>query len=233
MRKALLVLLILLVGGVIAADRIGVRVVQDEIGKQVAAQYDLQRQPDVTIHGFPFLTQAIGGEYDRIDVALGDYTQQEVTVRDVRIRMRGVRAPLSEVANGDTSNVVARTATASAVVPYDLIRKYAPKEITGIAPQGSDLRVDLSGTMLGLPLNGTAVVSVRPTARGVVITPRSVGTGGVQLPVDARNQLGWTVPVRDLPVGSRISEVEVTPDGLRVTATAENVNLGQLPNATR
>jgi hypothetical protein len=229
MRKVLVVFLILLVGGVIAADRIGVRMVQNEIGRKVAAQYDLPRQPEVTIHGFPFLTQAVGGEYDRIDVAVGDYTQQKVTVKDVRIEMHGVRAPLDQVTAGNTANVVVRTATASAIIPYELMRQYAPEQITGIAPNGPDLQVDLSGSLGVLPVSGTAVVSVQATKEGVRFTPRSIGTGRLQIPVNVvRQQLAWTVPVRDLPIGSRISRVEVTPDGVRVAATAENVNLGSL-----
>ncbi|SEG79258.1 Protein of unknown function [Thermomonospora echinospora] len=229
MRKVLVVFLILLVGGVIAADRIGVRMVQNEIGERVAAQYDLPRRPEVTIHGFPFLTQAIGGEYDRIDVAVGDYTQQRVTVKDVRIEMRGVQAPLDQVTAGNTANVVVRAANASAVIPYELMRQYAPKQVTGIKANGPDLQVDLSGSLGGLPVSGTAVVSVEATEGGVRFTPRSVGTGGVQIPVNlVRQQLAWTVPVRDLPIGSRISRVEVTPDGVRVAATAQNVNLGAL-----
>ncbi|REE96595.1 LmeA family phospholipid-binding protein [Thermomonospora umbrina] len=229
MRKVLIVVAILLVGGLIAADRIGVRIVEDRIGREVAAQYDLREDPDVTIHGFPFLTQAIGGEYDRIDLRIGEYAQADVTVRDVRVEMHGVRAPLGEVTGGDSRNVTVRTATASAVVPYDLIRRYAPKEITRIAPQGPDLRVDLSGSLAGVPLSGTAVVSVRATAEGIRITPRSIGNGAVQLPVNVlRERLAWTVPVRDLPVGSRIGDVQVTEGGLRVSASARNLRLNDL-----
>src|SRR5262245_62121400 len=113
MRKVLLVFAILLVVGVVVADRVGVRIAQNEIGKQVAAQYNLQSQPEVTIHGIPFLTQAIQGDYDQIDVKLGNYTEQGVTVGDVTIEMRGVKAPLSEVAGGNADNVTADTATAS------------------------------------------------------------------------------------------------------------------------
>ena len=43
-----------------------------------------------------------------------------------------------------------------------------------------------------------------------------------------KQQLTWVVPVADLPVGSRISEIQPTPDGLRVSATAENVRLNDL-----
>ncbi|RSN44352.1 LmeA family phospholipid-binding protein [Actinomadura sp. WAC 06369] len=232
MRKALVVLLVLVVGGLIAADRIGVRVAEGEIARQVAAQEGLARQPDVSIHGFPFLTQAVGGEYDHIEVLIGDYTEQDVTLSGVRVDMRGVRAPLSEIANGNTANVTARTATASAVVPYSVIEERAPKEVEGLAPKGDDLEVDLAGAVMGVRLSGKAVVSLEATDQGIAVTPVSVAPdGGPQIPLAlVKRQLTWSVPVTDLPVGSRISRIEPTADGLRVSATARNVQLSDLEN---
>ncbi|MFD0902551.1 LmeA family phospholipid-binding protein [Actinomadura sediminis] len=233
MRKALVVLLVLVVGGLIAADRIGVRVAQDEIARQVAAQEGLARQPDVTIHGFPFLTQAAGGEYDHIEVVIGEYTEQDVTLSDVRVDMRGLRAPLSELADGNTANVTARTATASAIVPYPMIREQAPKEVEGLAPKGENLEVDLAGAVMGVPLSGKAVVSLEATGKGIAVTPVSVAPdGGPQIPLAlVKRQLTWVVPVTDLPVGSRISRIEPTADGLRVSATAQDVRLSDLEKA--
>lgn len=230
MRKVLLVLLVLVAVGLVAADRLGVRVAQDKIGEQVAAQYDLQRQPDVTIHGIPFLTQAVGGDYDHIEVAIGDWTEQGVTVTGVKVDMRGVSAPLSEVTKGSSADVTARTATASAVVPYDVIKKEAPKEVKRIGPKGDDLAVDLTGSILGFPVSGSAVVQVEPTAKGIAITPVSVGSdGSAQVPLAlVKRQLTWVVPVADLPVGSRISDIQPTESGLRVSATAQNVRLNDL-----
>ncbi|TDD31451.1 DUF2993 domain-containing protein [Actinomadura sp. KC06] len=230
MRKVLLVLLVLVAVGVVAADRLGVRIAEDKIGEQVAAQYNLQQRPDVTIHGFPFLTQAIGGDYDHIEVTIDDWTQQGITVTGVKVDMRGVSAPLSEVTQGSAANVSARTATASAVIPYDVIKKEAPKGVKRIGPKGENLEVDLEGTFLGRPLTSTAIVEVKPTARGIAVTPVSVSSdGGPPVPLAlVRQQLTWTVPVADLPVGSRISVIEPTPDGLRVGATAENVRLNDL-----
>jgi hypothetical protein len=231
MRKVLLVLVILLVAGVIVADRLGVRIAQNEIGKQVAAQYNLQSQPEVTIHGIPFLTQAVQGDYDQIDVKVGDYTEQGVTVGDVKIEMRGVRAPLSEVAGGNADNVTADTATASAVIPYSVIKERAPKEVQGIAASGDNLKLDLSGAVMGFPLKGSAVVSVKPSAKGILITPVSGGLEGLPQ-VPAMGQLvSWRVPVANLPVGSRISQIQPTPEGLRVAATANNVRLNDLPKS--
>lgn len=234
MRKFLLVVLVLLVVGLVAADRIGVRIAQNEIGKQVAAQYNLSQQPDVSIHGIPFLTQAVGGEYDQIDVGIGDWTQQGITVHDVKVEMRGVNAPLDQVAAGNADNVVARTATASAVIPFDVIKKNAPKEVKAVRANGDNLEVDMSGQVLAFALNGTAELSVKPSKRGIAITPVKVSTSGISVPLDAvRDRLTWYVPIIDLPVGSRISQVQVTGDGIKVAASADNVKLGRLQQTTR
>ncbi|WP_026417000.1 LmeA family phospholipid-binding protein [Actinomadura oligospora] len=234
MRKFLLVVLVLLVVGLVAADRIGVRVAQNEIGKQVAAQYNLSRQPDVSIHGIPFLTQAVGGEYDRIDVGIGDWTQQGITVRDVKVEMRGVNAPLDQVAAGNADNVTARTATASAVLPFDVIKGRAPKEVKAVRAKDGNLEVDMVGQVLAFSLNGTAELKVVPSRRGISITPVKVTTSGISVPLDAvRDRLTWYVPITELPLGSRISRIQVTDQGLRVSASADNVKLGQLQQTVR
>ena len=234
MRKVLLVLVILLAGGLVAADRIGVRYAQDEIARQVAAQYDLPRRPDVTIHGVPFLTQAVGGEYDRIEVVIGDWSQAGVAVRDVRVEMRGVGAPPADVAAGNATNVTVRTATASAVVPYEVLRRRAPKEISRIGPKGDDLEVEMTGSVLGFRLSGTAVLSVKATRGGITISPVSVGADSAQIPLPlVRDRLTWTVPVTNLPVGSRISRIQPTPEGLRVSATADDLQLNNLRGVAR
>jgi hypothetical protein len=225
MRKFLLVLLVLVVCGAVAADRIGVRIAQNQIAERVQSQYGLAQRPDVTIHGIPFLTQALGGKYDRIDVRIGDWTERGVTVSDVTVDMRDVTAPLDQIAAGNSSGVVAGTATASAIVPYAAIKQNAPKEITSIRPDGDRLKVGLAGSILGFQLTGEATVKLKATAQGIRVTPVSVGSSSLQIPVAA---LSWTVPVADLPVGSRISELTPTPNGLRVAATAHNVNLARV-----
>ncbi|WP_019632936.1 DUF2993 domain-containing protein [Actinomadura atramentaria] len=225
MRKFLLVLLVLVVIGLVAADRVGVHVAEDQISDRVQAEYNLSSPPDATIHGIPFLTQAVGGKYGHIEVKIGDWTQEGVTVSDVTVDMEDVHASLDELAAGNASNIVADKATASAVIPYAAIRKEAPKEVTGMKPEGDKLKMDLQGEVLGFRLTGDATVKLKATDKGIVITPVSFGNSSLQIPVAA---LSWTVPVTNLPVGSRISGVKVTPEGLRVSATAYHVNLSEV-----
>ena len=233
MRKVLLALLVVLVIGLVVADRVGVMVAQNQIAKQVAAKSDLPRPPDVKIHGIPFLTQAIGGEYKKIDVTIGPMTQQGVTLNDVKVELDGVKAPLTEVINGDTSNVVASTATASAIVPYDAVRRRAPSAIKSLSANGSDLQVQGSLALLGFSRDVTIVAAVKATSKGIAVTPRSVrASGGPTVPVSLlRERFTFTVPVQQLPLGSRITDVEVTPHGLRIAASADNVKLNNVPRA--
>jgi hypothetical protein len=233
MRKVLLVLLFVLIIGVIAADRVGVAVAQDQIAKQVAAQNDLPREPDVKIHGIPFLTQAVGGEYKKIDVGIGRLTQQGVTLDGVQVELTRVQAPLRDVLNGDASNVVAGTASASAIVPYEAVRQRAPSAVKSISAKGSDLQVSGNLTILGFSGDVTIVAAVRATGQGIAVTPESVRTGnGPAVPLALlRDRFTFTVPVRDLPLGSRISKIVVTPGGLDITATADNVKLSDVPRA--
>ncbi|GAA2086317.1 LmeA family phospholipid-binding protein [Actinomadura alba] len=230
MRKVLVVILLLLIGGVIVADRLGVRMAEDEIAKQVATQYRLDARPKVDIHGFPFLTQAIGGEYDRIDVTLGNWTEQNVTVNDASLRLTGVQAPLADVVNGNSSQIAVRNATASALVPYSVVQKYAPRDVRDISASGSNLQARVAGSFLGVRVSGDLVASIKATPQGIAVTPQSVSSGSARIPLATlRERYTFVIPSRNLlPMGARLSDIEVTPQGLRVAATVDDVKLENL-----
>jgi hypothetical protein len=230
MRKVLVVILLLLIGGVIAADRLGVRKAEDEIAKQVASQYRLDTRPDVTIHGFPFLTQAIGGTYDQIDVTLGEWTEKGVTVHDAALKLSGVQAPLADVVNGNSSQITVRNATASAVVPYAVVQKYAPQGVQGISANGSNLQARVAASYLGIRVNGNLVASLKATSKGIAVTPQSISNGGTQIPLAMLQQrYTFVIPTQNLlPMGARVSDIGVTPEGLRIAATVDNVRLENL-----
>ncbi len=234
MRKFLIVLLVLAVAGLIGADRFGKARAESEVARQVAAQYRLQEQPSVKIGGFPFLTQAINGRYERIDVVIGDYTQQGVTVQDVRIRLDNLKAPLSDLLNGDQSNVRAETATASAVIPYGVLQKaVAEKGVQKVSRKGEDVLLEGTFTFLGVSAPVGVTVSVEPTVKGIVITPQTAQASGIQVPLDlVKRDLTYTVPVTGLPMGSRITSVAPEDAGLRITGTAENIDLSGVSQQT-
>jgi hypothetical protein len=228
MRKGLVIFLILVIGLVIAADRIGLAVAQDEIAKNVASQYDLDHKPQVKIKGFPFLNQALSGEYGEIDVTVGDVTQLGVHLTDTVVTLKGVKAPLSDAVHGDASKMVADTATSEATVSYADVDKESPRGMK-VSAKGNALQVRGPVTVLGVTRTLTAIVTVRPSGRSVRVVPQTVNAGGATLPVALIQQaFTFTMPVKGLPLNTRISDVKVQPDGLRVTTTGEHVNLESL-----
>ena len=228
MRKGLVIVLILVIGLVIAADRIGLMVAQDEIAKNVATQYGLDHKPEVKIKGFPFLNQALNGKYGEIDVKVGDFTQLGVHLTGTVVTLKGVDAPLSDAAHGDSSQFVADEAISTATVPYADVDKEAPKGMK-VSAKGKELQVRGPVTVLGLSRTVTATVTVRASGRNVRIVPQTVDAGGTTVPVALVQQaFSFTMPVKGLPLNTRITDVKVQPDGLRVTTVGDHVNLESL-----
>jgi hypothetical protein len=228
MRKGLVIFLILVIGLIIAADRVGLWVAQDQIAKNVASQYDLDHKPEVKIKGFPFLNQALNGRYGEIDVNVGDVTQLGVHLTNTVVTLKGVKAPLSDAMHGDASNMVADTATSTATVSYADVNKEAPR---GLKVTAKDKALEVRGpvTVLGISRTVTATVSVKPSGRNVRVLPQTVDAGGTTIPVALVQQaFSFTMPVKGLPLNTRISDVQVGQDGLRVTTTGEHVNLESL-----
>jgi len=233
--RALLILLVVVAIGVVAGDRIALVIARDEIGKKIAAQYDLPQCPKVDIDGFPFLTQAIAGKYRRIDVAVGDWSGQRITVHDLDVRLSDVTAPVADAIHDRTSGFVADTATATALVPYDTVRRFAPREVESISNAPDGLHVTGTFSVAGIPVPATVVVTVEPTDDGISVTPvsvRAVG-GGPTAPLEfLRRYLTFTVPLQRLPLGARISGIEPGPNGLDVTAVVHDIHFSDLPSTT-
>jgi DUF2993 family protein len=228
MRKGLVISLIVLAGLVIAADRLGLMVAQDEIAKNVAAQYQLDHKPKVSIKGFPFLTQVVGGKYQEIDVNVGELTRLGVRLTGTTVTLKGVQAPISDAVHGDATRMIADTATSTATVGYADVNKEAPRG-TKVSASGSALVVRGPVSVLGVSRTVTATVDVQPAGRSVRVLPQSVRSGGTALPLTLVQQaFSFTMPVRGLPLGTRISDVRVEPDGLKVSTTAEHVKLSSL-----
>ncbi|WP_225728392.1 MULTISPECIES: DUF2993 domain-containing protein [unclassified Nocardia] len=229
--RAILILIVVLAIAAIVGDRVGVVVAQNEIGRQIAAQYKLPNEPRVRIGGFPFLTQAVDGNYHDIDIRVGDWSDQKISVHDLDVTLTDVSAPLSDVIHNRTSNFVAATANATALVPYDTVKGFAPSGVESISNSPNGLRVTGTFSVEGIPMPATVVVTVAPTDDGIEVTPVSVqaAAGGPTIPLAMlRRTLTFTVPLQRLPLGARVTSIQPSANGLQVTAVAHNVRLSDL-----
>ncbi|WP_067687203.1 LmeA family phospholipid-binding protein [Nocardia jejuensis] len=232
--RVFLILLVVLAIALIAGDRVVVAMAQNEIGRQIAEEYNLPRQPEVDIRGFPFLTQAVDGRYRDIHIRIGDWTEQNISVRDLDITLTDVSAPLSELLDNRTSSLVASTATATALVPYDAVKPFAPSGVESITNSPDGLRVtgtfDIEG--IPVPVPATVTVTVAPSDTGFEITPVSIQAAGGGPTISLallRSTLAFSVPLEQLPVGAKLTAIHPTADGLEVTAVAHDVHFDDLP----
>jgi LmeA-like phospholipid-binding len=214
----------------VVADRVGAVVAARAVAKQVQNASDTSDQPEVDVNGFPFLTQAFGGKYRDIRVKIEDLTAGPLHRVKVDARLRGVHAPLSEVANGHLDSVPVDDVDGTVAVPYGELARASG--VPGLTIQPGDGGLKLSGhfSVLGQSINASAVAKVTIGDNGVlVVTASDPQVTGVDAPAGLITalieQLSFRVDPRRLPLGLRITGVDAGTGALTVHASGHNVVL--------
>ncbi|MEU3163761.1 DUF2993 domain-containing protein [Streptosporangium sp. NPDC006930] len=224
MRKLIGFLLLLLVL-VVILDRVAVAGVQREIATQATAKYDLSAPPEVTIEGIPFLTQAIAGRYEEVNVAAGAMTVSGIRLSSVDFTLRGVTAPLEDlVLRPRQVDMRAERVEGAVVVPVETINQRAPR---GIKVEVAGDALNLSGeiTVLGQKVPVKADLKVEIAEGGLQLTPGKVTLGG-GIPVpNPERFINYRIPIGKLPYNLKLTEVKAVPEGLRISGEASDVPL--------
>ncbi len=227
---------VVLGGLLVAADRIALGYAESTAAQRIRSSRGLSREPQVSIKGFPFLTQVIGRKLDDVTVTADDVETAPGTTGngEGRLRiahltsdMRGVRI------SGSFNSAVADTATGTALVTYADLSTGAPAGVSvsyGGRNTAGKGEVKVTGTIV-LPGFGAVTRSV--------ISDVTV-SGGDTVRLHARSVPGGTIPglerlVRDkidfnrnlsgLPAGISLVSVQATPDGVLIALTGRNVAL--------
>ncbi|MDQ8704820.1 DUF2993 domain-containing protein [Streptomyces sp. LHD-70] len=238
--RILLIIVVVLGGLFVAADRIAVGFAEDKVAEKLRSSEGLQKDPEVEIEGFPFLTQVLAGELD--DVAIG-IDGMEASSGAGKVRIAELDAQMHGVAfSSDYSSATAAQATGSARISYDELLGAAKVEPVEVAPGVTAKVVGLSDGG-----NGKIKVSVQATVLGqtlpepveVVSSAKVEGGKTVQVHADKLPKLG-AVPVAEermrqitdfqqvvdgLPAGIELDKVEAQKDGVRITVTGSDVKL--------
>ncbi|MET9556086.1 DUF2993 domain-containing protein [Streptomyces sp. NPDC006645] len=178
------------------------------------------REPEVTVHGFPALTQVARGRLDRVDIAAQGIpadSQRPLPISQLDVAMDGLTA------SADAQAARARTASATAYVSYEDLSRTLGVEVGPAAAPG---RVQGS---LPLPLGETAKVTATVKAgHGNAITFENVKITGASLPAGMREILTGAfehpVPLRNLPAGLHLSSLTTGQQGLEARFDGRNVS---------
>jgi hypothetical protein len=235
-----LILLVVLGGLFVLADRVAVGFAEDEAAGRIKSTEGLAATPDVSIGGFPFLTQVVGGELDDVKIGIKNYEASTgssagtIRIDDLNAEMHGVAF------DGGYSSATASSATGSASISYAELLKAArsgPAEVApgvkaqviGLSDGGNGkIKVTVSGTVLGaeLPAPVSVLSSVTVSGDTVKVHADSLPKLGVQLAEGRiRSITDFQQKIEQLPGGIKLDSVEAVPTGVEISVKGSDVRL--------
>lgn len=223
MRKLIITLLVL-AAVLVVVDRVTQAAAQREVAQRVANTYDLSTEPEVRVRGFPFVTQAVRGRYRDIDVTARDITVADLRIQRLEVQLSDVEAPLQALLQTDAAEVRARRLSGRALVTLSEIQRRLPEGIQ-VGTRGDDLELSGRATVLGRSVPVTAVMDVATQGRTITFQPTRIEVNGAPGGSFLQDRFTFTVSLEELPLQLRPTDVQVTDNGVRVGAAAEDVPL--------
>ncbi|WP_209323397.1 LmeA family phospholipid-binding protein [Brevibacterium renqingii] len=214
-----IVIVITLIIGVIAADRI----VDYTTEQRIADGLQDYGEADVSVEGFPVLTQLAAGKLETVHITAAEATYDDVDFTDVDARLYDVPT--------DTSRPIG-TVDATAVLPHSTLDALAAEHAS--LPEGMtfttvDGELFLKGSLLGQDL----LIGIEPTAEGrrAVVDATTIRLGSAK--VDVGSLPGFlTSEISDividldfLPAGLELTDITATEAGLSVRLHGSGVTL--------
>ncbi|MFJ9726410.1 DUF2993 domain-containing protein [Streptomyces sp. NPDC101209] len=244
--RILLIVVVILGGLFVIADRVAVHFAENEAADKVRTTENLASTPDVSIKGFPFLTQVASGELDDVRIGIKDYeadtgagtagnsagVPKTIRIDDLKADMKGVSF------SGDYSSATATSATGTATVAYDELLKAAKSQPTQIFPGIKAQVVDLSDggngkIKVNIKISTPAGSRTYPVLSSVTVRGDSVQVHADDLPklvvdlADARIRsiTDFRQTIDRLPGGVKLESVQAAQNGVEITVKGSNVKL--------
>ncbi|MBC9719189.1 DUF2993 domain-containing protein [Streptomyces sp. TRM66268-LWL] len=235
-----LIIAVILGGLFVAADRILVGFAEDEAADKIRISEGLAEKPDVSINGFPFLTQLAGGELDDVSIGIDDY---EAPAEDgKKIRIAELDATMRGVAFSDSySSATADSADGTARITYDELLKAAKVEAAEVAPGmqakvvglspggGGKIKVAIEISVFGRklpPVGVTSTVTVEDGNTVYVHADAMPKVAGVSVADRKMREItDFKQKLDGLPAGIDLKSVQAVQDGVEIAVTGTQVKL--------
>ncbi|WP_225098059.1 DUF2993 domain-containing protein [Streptomyces sp. CoH27] len=241
--RIILILVVILGGLFVIADRVAVHFAEGQAADKLKSRENLASTPDVSIKGFPFLTQVAGGSLDDVEVGIKDYDAATGTAGKT-IRIDDLKADMKGVSfSGDYSSATADSATGTATISYAELLKTAKSEPTEVAPglqarvvglsDGGNgkikVAVHVTGSFLSIPVDQTTSV-----LSSVTVVDNKVEVHADSLPDLAaisvaenrvRQITDFQQAINQLPGGIKLDKVQAAPNGVEILVKGSDVKL--------
>ena len=218
-RRWPLITLIVIIVILVVGDRAANAYTENQMASQFQSSLDLSGKPDVTIQGFPFLTQLAARDFRTVDVNASN----ETAGPGGQLEIASLTATLNGMHIHGLNSVTIDQFNASALITFTALAQAGgiPQGITLSAAGPNQIKADVS---IG-PLSATATAQVTQTGNSK-INVKITKFGGI--PADVLGSAAdFTISIPKLPAGVTIQSISVTQQGLRITATGHNTTLSQ------
>lgn len=255
--RRLVIALLVLVGLLVVADFGAAALAESAVSRQMRSQLQLADDPSVRINGFPFLTQAVSGEYGSVDVDAQRLSVGPLRELGLRAQLRNVTAPLPMLLGSGPKTLQVQAAEGTVRIPSDDVQRLVPgvaklriEAIDEAALQQAiddggdvslgdldpDLAVRVVGTsaLLGQPSEVAVIAVLELTDGQIRVVPRDIRAADApRLPATTQQSLQKLFTLRidpgALPLEVTPTKVRVADDALEVTGRARDLTLGGTP----
>jgi hypothetical protein len=214
-----IVLLILLVIG----DRVANAIAENEMASQFVSN-GFPVKPNVSIAGFPFLTQLAAKDFKKVDISASNVPAGPVTITSVHATINGMH--ISSLSSNASAKVDHVTATAfisfGALAAAGQLGGSNLVTVTGDGPNKLKITVGVGG-----PLSDTEEASVTQTGpQTIKIQVLNNGGGLGSLLPSSFSSFSFTLP-KGVPASLRITSLVVNAQGLTLSAAASNASFSK------
>ena len=226
MRKLLIFGIVLIV--IVVGVDIGGRFYAESKASEAIGQQTGTTAPDVNIHGFSFLAQAVPGHYQHVTLTSSDVTAGPVTGITATMELYDVDFPLSDAIKGKSDQLTAAQADVTGLIPDSQLATAMKQPNVTISPgAGGSIRLSTTATVLGRQIPITADLVASYAGGTLHLDATGLTAAGVSLSAltNLTNGLSVSLPLTDLPFTLDAATLTASGPNLVLTATATNVKI--------
>lgn len=220
--RRLIVAVVSLTLVLLVVDRVSAVITAGVVAQRLQVAGELTQEPAISIRGFPFLTQALSGRYERVELKAQDLARKGLTLASLEVAVQGSRIPLGEALGGSLTAVPVEGLSATAVVSYDEIVRRSRVKGIAVTPMRDGVKVAGSVVVLGRTIRASTSSSVRLDRGELVVSARTIDVEGQTSPLINRaiaGRFNFRVDIPALPYGLRLTGVRASGTGLVLIAS--------------
>lgn len=205
----------------------GARAVAESVMASKIEQQGLTSKPDVTIGGFPFLTQVASKDFRQVSVTASNVPAGPVTITTINAEASGIRLSSFAFSSGTIGSL-----SGTALISFGSLGSALATEFGALGSllNGAGLQLAYAGpsevraTLNLVVTSGSATWRVTRLS-GNALNISLVGSSGLPAALLGSIQ-NLNLELPKLPMGLTIDSVTVTPDGVVGTVSGHDVPFG-------